>query len=211
MVRDFERELTAEEKRFLSAEINRLRKEISTRYLGKEFLKFLIAGLIVGGVVYGLFGKYPWHYGLMAGGAFVCLLFPITTFSQYTKHKKRLIALENAKAHGRASIRYVEATAYASFREFEDLGVLFVFQIGKNKLFVLRGQEYYGSNRFPCLNFEMVTIQDVHFKIDPKSQKVKPIVEFDDKTMRDVCSVKDQSILEGELSNVLEILRANQA
>ena len=210
MIRCYERPISSSEHRLVKSDITRFLKEISVRYLLKEYGRFLVAS-IVGGTIFGLFANYPWYFGTLGGVIFSAILFPIAILDRRRRLSIRIQRLRQALALDRAYITEVSATAYASFREFEDLGAFFVFQVESDKLFVLRGQEYYETAKFPCLNFEIVSIPDALFVVRPLSQKVAPDLEFDDTTMLTVCSIDDQVILNGKIPDVLQVLRASLA
>lgn len=192
----------------MKSDIAGILKELSVRLLFKEYGQFFVAS-VIGGTIFGFFANYPWCYGTLWGVMFSTILFPIAIFERRRGISIRIQRLRQALALDRAYITEVRATGYASFREFEDLGAFFVFQVEPDKLFVLRGQDYYETPRFPCLNFEIVSIPNALFVVRPRSQKIGPDLEFDDKTMLTVCSIDDQVILNGTIPNVLQVLRAN--
>lgn len=111
----------------------------------------------------------------------------------------------------RVYITEINATAYASFQEFEDLGALYVFQVESDKLFVLRGQDYCETPRFPSLRFEIVNIPSALFVVRSLGPKANPSIEFDDKTMLGFGAIDDQIVLNGKVSDVLRVLRENLA
>jgi len=205
-----ERSISSSERRLVKLDITRILKELSVRYLLREYGQFFVAS-VVGGSIFGFFANYPWYFGTLGGVIFSAILFPIVKFERGREFSLQVKRLRQALTLDRAYITEVSATGYASFQEFEDLGAFFVFQVEPDKLFVLRGQDYYETQRFPCLNFEIVSIPNALFVVRPLSQKIGPDLEFDDKTMLTVCSIDDQFILNGTISDVLQVLRANLA
>lgn len=208
MVRTFERTLTPAERRAVGAEMQRFRREASLQSALKDSVAYVVAGLLVGAIYFLAIGR-PWYLGSLAGLLFVVTLIPLVGFARFRRAARHVRSMDRALRSDSVRVTEIIATEFASFEEFEDLGPLYVFQVEPDKLLVLRGQLYNETPRFPSLHFEIVEIPGVSTMVRPRSPKVAPTASFDDKTMLEVSAIKDRAILDGSISDVLQLLRAN--
>jgi hypothetical protein len=175
-----------------------------------EFAMYLLAGAI-GGTLAAVFGHISWLACVGGGLLIASLLFAVFTVGHWRENAKRIRSRLSTRERGLANVTEINSSAYAYFKEYKDLGAMYAFQVEPRTLYVMVGQDYYPTNRFPCLHFELITVQTVLFSIRPLSPKIPPTFEFDDKITRELCSIEDGTILEGDLAEVIQLIRARVA
>ena len=85
---------------------------------------------------------------------------------------------------------------------------MYAFDLGDDKLFVVRGQEYYETDAFPCLDFELVRVPMAFFAIRTFGPKASPVIEYPESAMRELSRVEDGTVVHGTAANALASLRS---
>ncbi len=203
MYREYVRPLSESEKRFLKVESARL-KNLSSREFGpKSIIISLVLGLLAG-ASFGFFANYPWYWGAILGSiaGFLLKLFAgLDYYKSFRKFEK------NSSQATEVKVREIEAEKLIEFQEFEDFGVMYCFEVEPNKFFVLNGQDYYETPRFPCLSFEIVEIEGMLYTIRPKSKKHKPDRSLPETVARDLGFYQNEVVIEGTFENIEENLK----
>jgi hypothetical protein len=201
--KEFVRPLSDSERRFFNLESVRL-KNLSSREFGpKSILTTLLVGLVAG-AAFGLFANYPWYWGALLGSIAGFLLKLIAGFEHYKDYRQFIVNSDNAKE---VKVIEIEAKRFIEFKEFEDLGVIYCFEIEPSKFFVLNGQEYYETPRFPCLSFEIIEIKGLLYTIRPKSRKESPNRTVLEDVSRDLEFYENEVVVEGDFENIEESLK----
>jgi hypothetical protein len=210
MIQSYSRSLTESETRRIKIELARIAKETSLLNRLKEAAQVLAAALVAGSA-YSYFTSSHWYQSIIGAVILGVLLLVILWFESWSKNLSRVRNLSGALQKSNADIIRVTATAYSTFCEFEDLGVLYCFQIEPNKLFIIRGQEYYETDWFPCLDFELVNVVNAFCNVRSLSPKIPPTVTYSEKEMLEVASIEDNVTIEGQVDNALQALRNSLA
>ena len=207
MIEHLTRPLTESETRRIRAELARHSKRVSCWEQLKELLQVIVAVGIVG-AGFSLFAKQPLAVALTGSLLLGVVLLCILWFERLRQVKPRIAALSAALKTGLVNVVHITSTGYATFSEYEDLGALYAFQISPAELFVLHGQEYYETEAFPCLEFELVDDASGAFSaIRPLSTKAAPVVAYTESEMLAVARIGDRCLLQGEVSNALSVLQ----
>jgi hypothetical protein len=206
----FSRPLTSSEIRRINARIARIAKEIAPFRLAKDVLQVLLMSSVAG-VFYKLFTNTSWSVALIWTVGFGSIMSVIIGVSTWRKAKNYIQILSAALKRNTANVVRISSQAYASFQEYEDLGVLYAFQIEPDKLFILRGQEYYETGSFPCLEFELVDVPDAFNIVLSLSQKTLPMYIYPESDMLELAHIADGDIVEGEVGIAFNSLRRTLA
>lgn len=207
MQQSFERALTASERRRLRADLGQLARRQAPAALRKEVLQVLLASLVVG-LGFGLFSSHGWPVSLGATPLVGLLILVLSRGPRLRTERRRMQRLQAALEADRAQVRHIVASGFVEVEELSDLGAFYLFQTGPDELLVLRGQDYYATEAFPCLEFELVTVPDVLFHIRPLSPRVPPAQVLPAAAMRELAGVEDGLVLPGRLDQALAALRA---
>ena len=203
MYKEYVRPLSESEKRFMKVECSRLKNQASMELGPKSILISLFVGLLAG-ALFGLSANYPWYWGAVLGSIAGFLLKLFAGFDYYKNFRK---FKQNSEEATEVNVREIKAERLIEFQEFEDLGVMYCFEVEPNKFFILNGQDYYETPRFPCLNFEIIEIQGLLYTIRPKSKKHKPDRSLPETVARDLGFYENEVLIEGTFENIEENLK----
>jgi hypothetical protein len=206
VIRTYERPLAAAEKRYISASISAAKKELQPGYVAKEFLQTLLAALVVS-VAYSVWKSTALPFTLLVVATGAAAIYGLLLVDRYAKYRKRVGPLRLAQETGMAKVTEVEASRFASFEEFEDLGALFVFQVEPEELLVLQGQDFYETQRFPALSFAIVEVPGSQPMIRPSSPKAEPAYRYGPEVMRTIPNLPPLAHMPGTLESVLDDLK----
>lgn len=192
------RELSESEKRFLGVESIRL-KNLASKEIGIYALLtiLLVGGLTGAGICY--FYGIKWYFGAISGAAIsvtIKLMAWYQYFARYREFKKKCSSVNEA------SVTVISASRIIEFKEYEDLGVIYCFEIERERFFVLNGQEYYETPRFPCLKFEIVNIKGILYTVRPKSPKHTPDRYVSEIVSRDLQFYENEVIVDGRFEDI---------
>jgi hypothetical protein len=87
--------------------------------------------------------------------------------------------LESALRRNTAEVYDIQARSFAELEESEDEGACYAFELDRNRLVFITGQEFYEGARFPSLDFSLVYVLDeagatVDMLIDNRAPKTPP-------------------------------------
>ena len=143
-------------------------------------------------------------------GAFLIavVLLAILHFERWRSTVKIKRQLQEVLSSGTAQVVRVSSSAYAEFSELADLGPLYAFEVGDNQLFVVRGQEYYETEVFPSLHFELVHVPKAFSVIHTFGPKASPVIKYPETATRDLSHIEDGAVVQGTAANALASLRS---
>jgi hypothetical protein len=207
VIERFERPLSESDARRVRARIARIEAHVAPKVVAIEALQLLSAGAAVG-IGYSLFT----HTSLLNStvGALVIAvgILAILQFEKWRSTAKSKRQLNRVLQSGTAHVVRVRSSAYAEFCELADLGPVYAFEVGDNKLFVVRGQEYYETEVFPCLDFELVNVAGAFSVIHTFGPKAAPVVKYPVTAMRDLPPIEDGAVVQGTAANAFASLRS---
>jgi hypothetical protein len=180
------RPLSLVEARLLRA---KARRALSLTDLGRGYLTgiavFFAIGLAIGLVLLASksLNDAPWYAPLGVGvgwaaiGAVIGIWVGLEELWKRIGERRRL---RSALRRDTAKVYEVHASAYVDFEEFSDEGALYAFQIDGHRIAFIQGQDFYASNRFPCLDFSLVHFldekgRDVEWVTEKRSPKAAPV------------------------------------
>jgi hypothetical protein len=87
--------------------------------------------------------------------------------------------LESALRANSADVYDIRARSFAAFEEIEDEGACYAFELERDRLVFVAGQEFYEGAKFPSLDFSLVYVLDdrgrtVDMFIDKRGAKTAP-------------------------------------
>ncbi|MFM2052319.1 MAG: hypothetical protein RL456_356 [Pseudomonadota bacterium] len=85
---------------------------------------------------------------------------------------------------------------------------MYAFEITEDRLFVVRGQDYYKTETFPSLDFELIHVPRAFSRIRTFSAKAMPVVRYSESAMRELSQIEDGALVRGTATNALESLRS---
>jgi hypothetical protein len=155
-VEHFERELTDRERRELTSR-RRLLESMARRSLLKAgTVSFVLCGVLAVATV--LASDAP---TLVIAGFWtaMALLFTFWTGLSERSHGRRQgSALAAALTLNRARVVRIRSTRVVEFEEIEDEGACFAFDAGDGRVVFVQGQEFYGDDDFPNMDFSLVDV-----------------------------------------------------
>jgi hypothetical protein len=170
-------------------------------------LQFVGAGAAVG-AGYSLVTKTSLLNSLIAALVIAACLLAILQFERWRSTGTSKRQLQEVLRVGTAQVVRVRSSAYAEFSELADLGPMYAFEVADNRLFVVRGQEYYETEVFPSLDFELVHVPRAFSVIHTFSPKASPVIKYPESAMRDLSPVEDGTVVHGTAADALASLRS---
>jgi hypothetical protein len=155
-VEQFERGLTDDERRELTATFDRLRSMART-----SLVKAGVASLAVCGVlaIITLFASDAPVAVIVSFWMGLALLFTFWIGLPDRKHARRqLSAIAAGLQHGRARVVRIRSARVVEFEEIEDEGACYAFDAGENRVVFIQGQEFYAATDFPNTDFSIVDV-----------------------------------------------------
>jgi hypothetical protein len=128
------------------------------------------------------------------------------------RHKKQLLNLRRALKDDLVHIIHCQAEQMMEFDEKQDEGALFGFLVEENKMFFLRGKDYYSNKKFPSIDFEIINTAPIHhdpilIRIEAHGRRLYPATRINENVKKDYYQPKNFEILEANMDSVREILR----
>ncbi len=195
------------EKRYIRFESTR-RANLAQKELGLRSIVIVLAVGFFTGTSFCLFANYPWHLGSIFGpvaGVFI----NFSSGIHYHKWARKFINASNQVKE--VHVTEIKALRFVEFEEYEDLGVIYGFEIEPGRIFILNGQDYYGTIRFPCLHFEIIDIPGVLYTIRPKSSKEPPYRLVPRDIMKELKFYKDRVVVNSNIEDIEEKLKRYSA
>jgi len=207
VIERFPRPLNESDRRRIHAALAKISAETSLYRALIEGVQITGACFLVG-IAYSSFAGQPLPASIAASLVVGAVLYLILRFEKWRINVPRRRMLAAALHSDTAQVVCVEASSYAEFAEYEDLGPMYAFQVGENSLFVLRGQEYYETSTFPSLCFELVTVPGAFFAIHSLTPKAVPVVRYPPSEMLHLSAIQDEVLISGTAANALASLRS---
>lgn len=134
------------------------------------------------------------------------------------RDEKRSFALgvapfENALAANRVEEIHVAPTGMVELEEIGDLGACYAFQVEPDKILIIRGQDYYATNRFPNSDFRIVAIpgptgEPIEIAVHKRGKKMDPDRVVSVEAQKHLRMPAHLEILSGRLEELEKILRS---
>lgn len=204
MYKQYVRPLTKSESRYLQLECAR-RKNLALKELAPKSIMIALGVGLLAGIGFGIFANYYWYWGALLG-AFAAFLLKVLAGFDYHKSHSNFSSL--SKKADETKVTRIESSRIIELKEFEDLGVTYCFEIEPNKFFILSGQDYYETQRFPCLNFEIIEIEKLLYTIRPKSIKLLPDRVIPECISKEIKFYETEVIVDGTFENIEDSLKA---
>jgi acyl-CoA synthetase (AMP-forming)/AMP-acid ligase II len=202
VIERYSRPLNQSERRRIQAELARIAREVGARRAATEAAQ-LAGAALVAGLGYSYFSGTSVAFSVLGCLAVGAVLLVITRFERWQQGSRRRRSLQQALKAAQARVVHVTAESYAEFNEFEDLGAMYAFQIDPASLLVLRGQEYYETEYFPSLDFELITVPGAFFIIRSHQAKASPAVAYAASEMLSLSAIEDEAVIPGTVANAL--------
>ena len=207
MIERFERPLSESDSRRVRANIARIEARAAPKAVVTEAFQLAGAGAVVG-VGYSLVARTSLLNSVIGALVIAAGILCILLFERWRSTAAIKRQLQEVLRSGTAQVVRVRSSAYAEFAELADLGPMYVFEVGDGKLFVVRGQEYYETEAFPSLDFELVHVPRAFSVIHTFGPKASPVIKYPESAMRDLISVEDGTVVRGTAANAFASLRS---
>ena len=207
MIERSERPLSQSDARRVRASIARIQSRVAPKKVAIEAVQLVAAGAVVG-VGYSLATHTSFLTSMIGAFLIAVVLLAILHFERWRSTVKIKRQLQEVLSSGTAQVVRVSSSAYAEFSELADLGPLYAFEVGDNQLFVVRGQEYYETEVFPSLHFELVHVPKAFSVIHTFGPKASPVIKYPETATRDLSHIEDGAVVQGTAANALASLRS---
>ncbi|NLD35810.1 MAG: hypothetical protein GX654_02990 [Desulfatiglans sp.] len=203
MIQSLTRPINEKEKRFLRLKIRELSKHIDESPVLLKLLKQVCFGFGISGFLCFL-GSIStddqppfWFYLLI----FIVpgLVWTLWFFIKKMKDEKAIISriqtYKDASNNGTVKVTRIKTDRMFEAEEYEDEGACYFFEVEKDKVFLIMGQEYYSTTNFPNSDFSIIEI------IDTKGQLVDSIIEKQGKKLKPLRLIPREDKIKIDLTN----------
>ncbi len=212
MFEQTERELSLKELRLLRQKIS-LRRGQEVACLKRSF----VAGLVISAIISGLVLLSSKASGIIVMLFFFALWLTLSLWiglSEMSKLSKIVRELEGAVVMNRACATRITSEQMVEFDEVEDEGACYAFQVAKNKIAFVCGQDFYSSPTFPNTDFEIVEIPDSQGQplegwIEKKGQRLTPLKNISSNVKKTLNVPRHLHVIDGELDKLETLLQPN--
>jgi hypothetical protein len=130
-------------------------------------------------------------------------------------HRKRIAESEDAIKNARADEAIISTDAVVEFHEIEDEGACYAFQIEKDKIVFVCGQDFYTGPKFPSTDFSIVSVYGrngdfVQLLIEKRGEKLQPIRTISADVKAHLHIPEHLEIVAGKLDDLESILKGTQ-
>lgn len=211
MFEHYTRPLDDRDIKFLWREFRREERELAQawRDFPRLFAKFLLAGAV-------FFGIVVW-FCLPAAIVWSCLIaLPLPalilwgTVSETRSMPREKARIEATIADGEATITRVRSNAVASFKDPDDLGPTWCYQLDDDRIVVISSQDYVGVSKMPNSDFEEVVIQLANggytSHVYRYGEKLKPVRIISLKEQEKLRRPDHLEVLQGRLEDLDRLL-----
>ncbi len=211
MLHCFSRDLDIKEREVLNKEMSYLLKQ-KDRYFRLTLILVLFG--LVGGTMLAL--RQAQHDPGLGYLAFAVVglyigIFLWVYFRNVKDNINRILELQAALGAGKVRVTHCRSERMVGFPELEDEGAEYFFEVEKDKIFFIGGQEYYSNSKFPNTDFELIEIvnpaqQVVYFDIYCYGKKLFPLRMIDESFKRQLLAAsyypQDGDILPGSFDDL---------
>lgn len=210
------RDLNKTERRWTSKELNLGRKRLHRFFLFSACSSVVVA--VIGGLL--SIGQFRESQALGWLALGTTAIYIVIVWAVYFQNRAadvhRLDQLEAVLERGVSRTTRCCSQQVAEAEEIEDEGATFFFQVEPDKIFVLSGQQYYATRRFPNSDFEIVEVwcdgTPVQFSIACHGEKLRPQVRLSkaskEALLEKDCYPEDFDLIEGRIERLEEALLA---
>ncbi|MCD4780369.1 MAG: hypothetical protein K8S27_07475 [Candidatus Omnitrophica bacterium] len=147
--------------------------------------------------------------------SFLALTFCVVAYMLGPIIKKQRAQVVNLRQAIDADLVHViqcQATQMMELDEKQGEGVLYGFQVEENKMFFLRGKDYYPNKKFPSIDFEIINSAPINqdpilIRIEAHGRRLYPETRINESVKKDYYQPKNFEILEANMDSIRETLR----
>ena len=208
------RPLTEKEVRLLKSKRASLIRQ-GSRYERRLFFVFpiLFGVLSMGAVLGDRRHQASWIGAFLVLGLFTSLSVIIP---ERRRRSSRVRSYDDAIARGTCDERRIVVRRFWDFKEQEDEGACYAFEMQSGGVVFVTGQEYYPEARFPNSDFSLIEFRDrdgelIDSLVEKRGSKISPERVFDGKEREVTRNIEHSDFFEGSLEEMYELLkRSNQ-
>jgi len=124
-------------------------------------------------------GWYDRPLGIFLGVLFIFSIIIIwALFSNIKDFKKNILELKGIIEDNKVKVIRCKTNKFIEFQEYKDFGVNLFFQVEKNKILYLGGQDFYPTKSFPNTDFEIAYHRHLDFGTLCLGEKIKPLKKY---------------------------------
>jgi hypothetical protein len=181
MIRFYKRSLTEDEKEVVEKDVNLKLKVIKkgTGALKRILWLFFFCSLLGAGYLFFSDFNINSFFGWLSGTIIIFFIIGIWAYIEAILRNKREVQTL-LEYPNEVEVVHCKSNKAILFKEWEDLGIYFLFQVEPNKMFFVGGQEYRELNKLPNTNFEIIRAKRpasfyYFWKVLAKGRKFNPV------------------------------------
>lgn len=213
MFERFKRPLEDKEKKALSNLLSSLKRKKRDAYSRAFVVSFPIACILA--VLTARASNAPWQVIVLFWLLIGTLIASWVALEERKKYVKQVKSVEQAINKGEAEVVRIKSKEMVEFKEIEDEGAGYAFQVDEEHILFISGQDYYPSKKFPNDDFEFIYIYDsagnlVDLLIKNYGDKLTPIRDISSDTKKKLAFPEHLEVRKGRLTDLEQILSDKQ-